>query len=119
MKRQTGDHNHLPPPAVSIIMAVYNGAAYVGRSIRSVIDQTFTDFELICVDDGSSDSSVEVLQYWALRDNRIRIIQNSHQGACATLNAGLDAATGQYVAFLDNDDAYHPRTLELAVHALQ
>lgn len=119
MKPQTGLHSHLPPPAVSIIMAVYNGASYVGRSIHSVIDQTFTDFELICVDDGSQDNSVEVLQYWALRDKRIRIIQNSHQGAGATLNAGLDAAIGRYVAFLDSDDAYHPCTLQLAVHALQ
>lgn len=106
-------------PTVSIIMAVFNAAAYVGRSIRSVLAQTFTDFELICVDDGSSDNSVKVLQEWALHESRIRVIQNPHQGACATLNAGLDAATGRYVAFLDNDDAYHPRTLELAVSALE
>lgn len=111
--------HRLAKPTVSVVMAVYNAAAYVERSVRSVIDQTFTDLELICVDDGSSDNSVEVLQVCASMDSRIRIIRNSHQGAGAALNAGLDAAIGRYVAFLDNDDAYHPRTLELAVSALQ
>lgn len=106
-------------PQISIIMAVYNAAQYVGRSIRSVLEQTYRDFELICVDDGSTDDSVQALRDWAVLDPRIRVIPCAHAGACSTLNSGLDAARGKFIAFLDNDDAFHPRTLELAIDALE
>lgn len=101
-------------PEISIIMAVYNAAEYVGRSIQSVLSQSFSDFELICVDDGSSDNSIAELERWAGRDARIRVLAEPHRGACATLNAGLEAARGKLIAFLDNDDAFHPRALEIA-----
>lgn len=106
-------------PKISVIMAVYNAAHYVGRSIRSVLAQTMDDFELICVDDGSTDDSVQKLQDWAERDSRVRVLARPHAGACTALNTGLEAARGRLIAFLDNDDAIHPRTLEVACASLE
>lgn len=101
-------------PKISVLMAVYNAEKFIRRSVESVLCQTFRDFELICVDDGSQDASLDILKEYAKRDHRLKIVANPHQGACETLNECLMRATGEYITFIDNDDEYHPRTLEMA-----
>jgi glycosyltransferase involved in cell wall biosynthesis len=98
-------------PVVSIIVPTFNRANVLGRSIKSVLGQSWPDFELIIVDDGSTDNSEEVIASFA--DKRIRYTKHEHnQGQNAALNTGVMAATGQYVAFLDSDDEWLPQFLE-------
>ena len=104
-------------PTVSVMMAVYNAEGFLADAIESVLAQTYGDFELVCADDGSDDGSLGILREFAARDRRVRVLERRHSGACATLNACIDAARGRIFAFLDNDDAMHPRTLETAVGA--
>ncbi len=96
-------------PAASVIMPVYNGARFLERSIGSVRAQTFADWELLAVDDGSTDSSHAQLCRHAAADSRIRVIRLArNQGLSAARNAALAQATGQTVAYLDCDDEYFP-----------
>lgn len=100
-----------PRPRISIIMPAYNSAATIGAALASVVAQTFTDWEALIVDDGSTDPLASALAGFAA-DPRIRLLrlaQNS--GVCAARNAGLDAACGEFVAFLDADDAWLPEKL--------
>lgn len=104
-------------PTVSIVMPVYNRAERVGAAIESLLAQTFTDFELIIVDDGSRDTSLEVTQGYADQDARIRILAlpvNVGQGLTRAI--GTDAACGRYLAVMDSDDIALPNRLETQVH---
>lgn len=96
---------------ISVIMPCYCCANTVGRSIESVLAQTYTDFELIVVDDGSTDHSVEKLQALAADDARIKLMPTSNRGPGAARNRGLAEARGEYVAFLDADDYWAPEFL--------
>lgn len=88
---------------VSVLMPVYNGEAFVAQAIKSVLRQTFHDFELIVIDDGSTDKSVDIVS--GFDDSRIRLFQNqSNSGVAATLNRGLSLARGEYIARMDADD---------------
>ncbi|MFO7161011.1 MAG: glycosyltransferase [[Clostridium] cellulosi] len=98
-------------PAVSIIMPVYNSKKYLEQAVKSVTAQTFTDFELILVDDGSTDDSGTLCDKFAEQDSRIRVIHKENGGICSARNAGLDAASGDYIGFIDNDDEYDPNML--------
>ena len=104
-------------PEVSIVMAVWNATRTLPAALDSVLAQTFGNFELICVDDGSEDGSLDLLREYAAKDPRIRILPVPHGGACAALNAGLDSVRGSFVGFIDNDDAMHPQLLETALAA--
>ncbi|MEM9951813.1 MAG: glycosyltransferase [Chloroflexota bacterium] len=96
-------------PKVSVMMAVYNGEATVGRAIEGILAQSFTDFEFIIVDDGSSDETLPILHDYATRDTRIRLIVNEHNlGLTKSLNKGVEQAHGQYIARQDADDTSHP-----------
>lgn len=100
---------------VSVIVPVYNAAAYLPKTIAMVQAQTFTDWELLLVDDCSEDESRKVIEDCLKRrpDERIRLIrQEKNQGAAAARNRGLDEARGRYIAFLDADDVWVPRKLE-------
>ena len=105
-------------PCISIMMPVWNAGRFVGRALDSALAQTFGDFEIVCTDDGSTDDSLDVLRAYAMRDPRIRVIAAEHSGACATQNRCLDAARGEYIAFLDNDDWLHPEALQTALSAI-
>ena len=97
-------------PLVSVIMPVYNGERYLREAIDSILAQTFTDFELIIVNDGSADSSEQIIQGYS--DPRIRyLINERNSGICITLNKGLDAAQGKYIARMDCDDISMPERL--------
>ena len=95
-------------PDVSVIMPVYNSEKYLGNAIESVLDQTYHDFELILIDDGSTDRSGAICDKYASEDVRVKVIHQKNQGICAARNQGLDIATGKYIAFIDNDDYYYP-----------
>ena len=100
-----------PMPAVSVIVPVYNVEKYLRRCIDSILAQTFTDFELILVDDGSPDNCGAICDEYAARDARVRVIHKENGGVSSARNAGLDAATGEYVAFVDGDDYCEPSFL--------
>lgn len=97
---------------VSIIAPVYNVSCYLDECIAGVISQSVNDWELILVDDGSTDGSDEICRRYAASDNRIRYIRQHNQGLSAARNAAIDIATGNYYFFLDGDDAIHPKTIE-------
>ncbi len=100
-------------PQVSVVMPVYNGEKYLAEAIESILAQTFTDFELIIVDDGSTDSSAEIVRSYESRDGRIRFLQlERNMGACIARNRGSAAARGDYIAFMDCDDVSLPTRLE-------
>lgn len=104
-------------PAVSIIMPCYNAMAHLSQSVESVLDQTFADWELIAVDDGSSDDTLAWLH--SQTDARLHILAQTNQGVSAARNAGLSRARGQYIAFLDADDTWAPTFLATLFAALQ
>lgn len=103
-------------PEVSIVMPLYNKAGTVGRAVESILNQTFTDWQLIVVDDGSTDNSAEIVG--VLGDGRIELIRQSNQGPGAARNAGIAAARGKYLAFLDADDEWYRWYLANAVEAI-
>ena len=91
-------------PLFSIIVAVYNTAQYLDKCISSILNQSFRDFELILVDDGSDDESKSICDNYASRDTRVRVLQTAHSGVSVARNTGLDNAKGRCVAFIDSDD---------------
>ena len=99
---------------ISIIVPVYNVKPYLERCIKSIINQTFEDFELIIVDDGSTDGCSEMCDKYASTDNRVRVIHQINGGLSAARNAGLDIANGKYIVFADSDDFLKPKLLEKA-----
>lgn len=101
------------PPAVSVVMPVYNVERYVEQAVRSVLAQTFTDWELVIVDDGGTDRSLALCA--AFTDPRIRIVRQENRGLAGARNTGITAARGAYVALLDSDDAFLPEKLRLHV----
>lgn len=93
-------------PLVSVLMPIYNGAAYLHKALGSVLGQTFVDFELIAINDGSTDDSAEILN--TVFDPRVKVIHQSNIGLAATLNRGIQIARGALVARQDQDDLSHP-----------
>ncbi len=103
------------PSKVSIIIPVYNTDEYLGQCLDSILMQTYEDLEIICVDDESADDSLSTLQTYAMLDERLKIITQSHAGAAAARNRGLKESTGDYVIFLDSDDFFEADMLEKMV----
>lgn len=99
--------------AITVVIPVYNVASYLRAALDSVRAQTFADWECVCVDDGSTDGSGAVLDEYASRDPRFRVVHQANAGVSAARNRGMDAAAGELVAFLDADDTYDPRALEI------
>lgn len=97
---------------VSVIIPVYNTENYLEECVNSAIVQTLRDIEIICVDDGSTDSSPEILKRLAENDGRIKIITKENGGPSQARNVALDVAKGEYIAFIDSDDYFEPRALE-------
>jgi glycosyltransferase involved in cell wall biosynthesis len=102
-------------PLVSVLMPVYNAESYLAEAIESILKQTFTDFEFIIVDDGSSDGSLSILQEFAQKDARIRLISKENKGISQSRNQLLDLAQGKYLAWMDSDDISLPNRFELMV----
>lgn len=91
-------------PKISIIIPVYNVEPYLSRCIESVLNQSFTDFELILINDGSTDNSGKICDEYAKKDTRIHVIHQSNQGVSATRNSGIRIAKGDFITFVDGDD---------------
>ena len=105
-------------PKVSIIIPTYNREKYLGIAVDSVLRQTYTDWELIISDDGSTDETLDLAQNFALHDSRIKVLTAEHKGAVHALINGFDAATGEYIGQLDSDDLLEPQAIEFTVKAL-
>lgn len=107
-------------PEVSVIIPVYNSGKYLKRTLESVINQTFKDFEVLCVNDCSTDNSLEILEEFAKQDKRIKIINNTKNiGSALSRNAGIDNARGEYIYFLDSDDYIEQKYLECMVEKIE
>lgn len=106
-------------PKVSIIVPVYNAENALARCVDSVLGQDFRDFELLLVDDGSADSSPRICDEYAVRDARVRVLHRENAGVSAARNAALDAATGEYLQFLDADDWVTPDSTARFVEAME
>ena len=105
---------------VSVITPVYNSSRFIEQSIRSVLDQTYDDLELILVDDCSSDNSASLINDFVKKDSRVRFIQlDVNSGAAVARNRGIEEASGRYLAFLDSDDLWLPEKLEHQVRYMQ
>jgi glycosyltransferase involved in cell wall biosynthesis len=100
-------------PKVSVVVPMYNVEKYIEKCIDSILAQTFTNFEIICVDDGCKDNTVQKLKKYT--DERIQIVHQANKGLAAARNTGINISKGDYVAFLDSDDYWHPRKLEVHV----
>jgi len=106
-------------PTVSVMMAAYNTREYIEQAVQSVLSQTFKDFELLIIDDGSTDGTGEFLRALATIDSRIRLTSRPNAGIVLTRNELLGMAQGEFVAVLDSDDISPPRRLELSVDYLR
>lgn len=107
-------------PLVSVITPVYNAEKYVAQSITSVINQSFTNWEMILVDDQSNDKSVDIIKKFVDKDKRIKLLQlEENSGAAVARNTAISTATGKYIAFLDSDDMWKPEKLELQLLFMQ
>src|SRR5262245_61069817 len=104
---------------VSVVMPIYNHDRFVGAAIESVLSQTVRPREILCIDDGSTDCSAQVVQALAARHPSIRFWSRPNRGAHSTLNEGIGEARGRYVAILNSDDRYHPERLLRCMAALE
>ena len=99
---------------VSVIIPIYNVEKYLPECLDSLLAQTYPHWQAICVNDGSKDNSLQILQQYAAKDKRFSIINQANQGLSMARNNGLKQAEGEYVYFLDSDDSLHPQCLEAA-----
>jgi glycosyltransferase involved in cell wall biosynthesis len=106
-------------PLVSVILPVRNAERYVGQAMESILRQTYGDFEIIAIDDGSTDHSLEILKKYASSDKRMNIVSRENRGLVASLNQGLKAARGQWIARMDADDIALPQRFERQLQRLE
>ena len=97
---------------VSIITPCYNGSDYIAETIESVMAQSYSNWEMIVVDDGSKDSTASIVQNYVEKDARIKLIRQKNKGSAAARNNGIKSAKGRYIALLDSDDVWMPEFLE-------
>jgi glycosyltransferase involved in cell wall biosynthesis len=93
-------------PKISIIIPVYNAENYLEECLLSISQQTFGDFEILAINDGSTDRSLEILKKYQAKEPRLQVISQENKGVSAARNLGLDNAKGEYIAFVDADDFY-------------
>jgi len=105
-------------PKISVIVPVYNVEKYLHQCVNSILKQTFTDFELILVNDGSQDNSGTICDEYAREDNRITVIHQENQGQASSRNNGVAMAEGEWIHFVDSDDLIHPQMLEILYSAV-
>jgi glycosyltransferase involved in cell wall biosynthesis len=96
---------------ISVIIPVYNAEKYLKKCLKSVIEQTYKEFEVILINDGSTDNSAVIAKYFEQKDKRIRVIEQENSGPAQARNRGIEAAVGEYIAFIDSDDWVSPEML--------
>lgn len=99
-------------PLVSVVIPVYNTCSYLDKMFDCLLKQTYQNWEAICIDDESADSSFDKLQEYADRDSRLHVIKNEHSGVSETRNLGISMANGEYIFFFDSDDVFEPNLIE-------
>ena len=99
-------------PKISIIIPVYNRERLLPRCLASCVNQTFKDFEVICINDGSTDNSWDIIQKFVKKDDRFIAVSQTNRGEAVSRNRALDMARGDFITFLDSDDYFHPQALE-------
>ena len=104
-------------PLVSVIIPVYNMEAYIDRCLESVLANSYQYLEIICVDDGSKDNSLQIIQKYAEKDSRLIVISKENGGVSSARNAGLNRMTGEFVTFIDPDDFVHPQFFDFLISA--
>lgn len=105
---------------VDVVMPVYNAAPYLTKSIESILDQTFSDFRFIIIDDGSNDGSRDILQHYAKQDTRIVLLQNDvNSGICVSLNKGISYWQSKYIVRMDADDISHPDRIRIQLDFME
>lgn len=104
--------NRTDVPAISLLVPIYNVERYLAECLDSAIGQTFGDIEVICINDGSTDSSRDIIEAYLGRDPRVRVIDKPNSGYGASMNMGIEAARGEYVAILESDDFFEPDALQ-------
>ena len=102
-----------PAPAVSVLVPICNTERYLEQALDSLLAQTFTDFEVLCINDGSSDGSLDIIKRYMANDQRFRLIDKDNSGYGASMNLGIDTARGEYIGILEPDDFFEPNALEL------
>lgn len=108
-----------PLPRITVITPAYNVGPYIGEAIESVLRQTFQDLEYLVIDDGSTDQTVDEINRLLPRDARIKLVRAEHGGSASARNVGLRHARGEFIAFLDGDDRWHPKFLERQLALLE
>lgn len=106
-------------PKISVILPVYNGAAYIEDAIKSIINQTLQDFELILINDGSTDKSLSIITRYIAKDKRIKVIDRKNKGLIYSLNEGISQAKGEFIARMDADDICMPTRFEKQLNYMQ
>lgn len=104
---------------ISVIMPVYNAQDFLENSLSLLVNQSFQNIEIICIDDGSTDNSLNIIEKFAQKDNRIRVFKQKNAGPSAARQKGLDNAAGEYVWFVDSDDTYEHTSIEQITNALK
>jgi glycosyltransferase involved in cell wall biosynthesis len=104
---------------ISIIIPVYNTEHFLKKCLEALINQTFPDIEILCINDGSTDASLEILREYEQKDKRIKVFNQANSGASSARNIGLDNAMGRYIMFCDSDDTYEPTMCEAMFNAIE
>lgn len=104
-------------PLISVIIPVYNVESYLARCLDSIVGNTYRELEIICINDGSTDSSLRILNEYARKDGRIHVYSQNNKGVTAARNKGLEKACGEWISFVDADDWIHPQYFELLIEA--
>lgn len=119
VKGEVRSHNDLEKPGVTIIIPMYNVGKYLRKCLYSLVSQTYEAFEIICVDDGSDDETIEIVEEYRTFDKRIRLLQQKHGRAGVARNLGMTKARGDYYLFLDGDDFFEAEMLEKSMKKIQ
>ena len=104
-------------PKISVIVPVYNVEKFLPRCVESILMQTLDDLEIICIDDGSTDESGRILDWYAVQDERLRVIHQENRGYGAAMNAGLAMAEGEYIGIVESDDCILPEMYQTLYQA--
>ncbi len=102
---------------ITVIMAAYNAANFIAYAIESILNQSFANWELIVIDDGSTDNTIEIIKNYIQLDQRVRLIQSQHIGVCQARNIGIQSAKYSWIAIMDADDIALPQRLEKQINA--
>ncbi|MGD1871437.1 MAG: glycosyltransferase family 2 protein [Mastigocoleus sp.] len=105
-------------PIVSVIVPAYNAEAFISRTLESILSQTYKNIEVIIVDDGSQDNTVNIVKNFIKRDQRIRLLQQENSGVASARNLAIAHACGEYIAPIDADDIWYPENIEKQIESI-